>query len=183
MDKSNRRIIIFQDVKFDESSIYDAQMHCPSNMEVQEEKFVFDPNFLKPMTNPTLQLNSQSQLNTFPNSPIESIIQQIYIKFFIFLPCKIVQTLILLKNFQAWIFMTKRKWLSPQEVGEMIKQHMSRVMHNDKCLIQVVHDEKCKKPSRLIETIEVWSSHKNKTPKVLLHQTLMNLKPTPIQQA
>jgi len=101
MDKSNRRIIIFQDVKFDESSIYDAQMHCPSNMEVQEEKFVFDPNFLKPMTNPTLQLNSQSQLNTFPNSPIESIIQQTYIKFFIFLPCKIVQTLILLKNFQA----------------------------------------------------------------------------------
>jgi len=35
----------------------------------------------------------------------------------------------------------------------------------------------------LIETIEGQSPHKNKTPKVLLHQTLMNFKPTSIQQA
>jgi hypothetical protein len=35
MDKSNKRIIIFQDVIFDQSSIYDAQMHCPSGMEVK----------------------------------------------------------------------------------------------------------------------------------------------------
>jgi hypothetical protein len=88
MDRSNRRIIVFQDVIFDESSIYDAQMHCPSSMEVQEEDFVFDPNFLKPMTNPTFQSNSQSQLNIFPNSPIESNGQQIYIKFFISLHCE-----------------------------------------------------------------------------------------------
>jgi hypothetical protein len=54
MDKSNRRVIIFRDVIFDESSIYDAQMHCPSSMKVQKEDFAFDPNFLKPMTNPTL---------------------------------------------------------------------------------------------------------------------------------
>jgi hypothetical protein len=88
MDKSNRIIIIFQDVIFDESSIYDAQMHCLSSMEVQEEFIFFDPNFLNPMTNPTLQSISQSQLNTFPNSPIEYNVQQIYIKFFISLPCE-----------------------------------------------------------------------------------------------
>jgi hypothetical protein len=46
--------------------------------------------------------------------------------------------------------------MSPQEVGEVTKQHM-------------------------IETIEGQSPHKNKTPKVLLHQTLMNFKPTSIQ--
>jgi hypothetical protein len=34
MDKSNRRIIIFQDVIFDESSIYDAQMHCQLNKKI-----------------------------------------------------------------------------------------------------------------------------------------------------
>jgi hypothetical protein len=58
-------------VIFDESSIYDAQMHCPSSMKVQEKDFVFDPNFLKLMTNPTLQSNSPTQQNTFPNSPVE----------------------------------------------------------------------------------------------------------------
>ncbi len=77
MDKSNRRIIISQDVIFDESSIYDAQMHCPSNMKVQKEDFAFDPNFLKPMTNPTFQSNSPTQLNLFPNSSIEFNVQQI----------------------------------------------------------------------------------------------------------
>jgi hypothetical protein len=34
MDKSNRRIIISRDVLFDESSIYDGQMYCPSSMKV-----------------------------------------------------------------------------------------------------------------------------------------------------
>jgi hypothetical protein len=37
------------------------------------------------------------------------------------------------------------EWLmSLQEVGEVIKQHMSGVMHNNKCLIQVVHNENVK---------------------------------------
>jgi hypothetical protein len=54
MDKSNRRIIISQDVIFDESSICDAQMHYPSTMKVQEDDFVFYLNFLKLVTNPTL---------------------------------------------------------------------------------------------------------------------------------
>jgi hypothetical protein len=65
MDKSNRRIIISQDVLFDESSIYDGQMHRPSSMKVKKEDFAFDPNFLKPMTNPTLQSNSPTQLRAF----------------------------------------------------------------------------------------------------------------------
>jgi hypothetical protein len=77
MDKSYRRIIISQDVLFDESSIYDGQMHCPSNMKVKKEDFAFDPNFLKPMTNPTLQSNSPIQLRAILNSPIESNVQQI----------------------------------------------------------------------------------------------------------
>jgi hypothetical protein len=54
MDKSNRRIIIPRDVIFDESFIYDAHMHYPSSMKVQEDDFVFYPNFLKLMTNLTL---------------------------------------------------------------------------------------------------------------------------------
>jgi len=34
--------------------------------------------------------------------------------------------------------------MSPQEVGEVTKQHMSGVMHNNKCLSQVVHNENVK---------------------------------------
>jgi len=44
--------------------------------ESSKEDFAFDPNFLKPMTNLTLQSNSPTQLNMFPNSPIKFNVQQ-----------------------------------------------------------------------------------------------------------
>jgi hypothetical protein len=45
MDKSNGRIINFQDVISDESSIYDAQMHCPSSWKFKKKILFLTPIF------------------------------------------------------------------------------------------------------------------------------------------
>jgi hypothetical protein len=70
MDKSNKRIIISRDVLFDESSIYDAQMHCPSSMKVQKEDFAFGPRFLEANDKPNTSIkftNTIKGISKFPN--------------------------------------------------------------------------------------------------------------------